>query len=156
VPITTVLRALVVTEIVLLAASVLTVLLPSETHPAVDEYLEGPGAGPLVRLIDADPTALTYVLGVLLAVFVVIYVASLVGLLCLKPWSRRLYVLSFIAGASLYLFMGSSLVDPISATLDYLAAACSGAILATLFLSEANVIFDARTPNKSLERTREG
>ena len=153
-PATTVLRTLVITEIVLLAASVLTVFSPSEKTPAVDEYLEGPAEGPLGRLIDADPTAVTYVLGALLVVFVAIYVASLIGLLYLKSWSRRLYVVSFVVGACTYPFWGSSLVDPISGTVDYLAAACSGAVLATLYLSDVKAIFDVRTPNTSLERTR--
>ena len=155
-PATNVLRALVITEVVLLAASVLTVFLPSETPSAVDEYLEGPGAGPLFRAFDADPTAATYTLGAVLVVFVAIYVASLIGLLWLKSWARRLYVVSFVVGACVFPFLGSSLVDPISGTIDYLGAVCSGAILATLFLSDVKVVFDVRTPNKSLERTREG
>lgn len=140
------LRALVVTEIVLLVASVLTMFLPSQTPPAVDEYLEGSGAGPLSRLIDAEPTAVTYVLGAALVVFIAIYIASLVGLLCLKSWSRRLYVISFLVGASLYPFAGTSLSDPISGTVDYLAAVCSGAILATLYLSDVKTIFEVQTP----------
>jgi hypothetical protein len=155
VPATTVLRALVTTEIVLLTVSVLTVFLPSETTPAIDEYLEGPGAGPLLRIVDVDPTPATYLLVALLAVFLAIYVASLIGLLCLKSWSRRLYVCSFVVGACIHPFMGSLLVDPINGTVNYIAAACSGAILATLFLSDAKAIFNVRTPNKSLERTRE-
>jgi hypothetical protein len=68
----TVIRALVVTEILLLIASVLTALLPNETPLALAEYLEGPGAGPLFRLVDAGPTAVTYLLGALLAAFVAI------------------------------------------------------------------------------------
>ena len=155
-PATSVLRALVITEIVLLAASVLTMFLPSEATPALDEYLEGPGAGPLFRLVEAEPTAITYVLGALLVVFVAIYVASIVGLLCLRSWARRLYVISVIVGVCVFPFLGSSLTDPISGTIDYLAAVCSGAILATLFLSDAKVLFEGRTPNTSLERTREG
>jgi hypothetical protein len=153
-PATALLRTLVVTEIVLLAASVLTLFLPVETPPAVDEYLEGPGAGPLAQLADADPSAGAYVLGALLVVFVAIYVASLIGLLCLTSWSRRLYVISFVVGACIYPFLGSSLVDPISGTVDYLAAACSGAILATLFSSDVKAVFGDRTPATSLERTR--
>jgi hypothetical protein len=154
VPSTAVLRALVVAEILLLMASVLTVFLPGETPPAIDEYLAGPGAGPLGRIFDADPTTITYILGGLLFVFLAIYVASLIGLLLLKPWSRRLYVISFAVGACLYPFMGTSLVDPISGTFEYLAAVCSGAILATLFLSDAKSIFDVRKPDKSLESAR--
>jgi len=156
VPATTVLRALVITEVVLLAASVLTVFLPGEAPPAVDEYLEGAGAGPMFQAFEADPTAATYVLGALLVVFVAIYVTSLIGLLWLKSWARRLYVVSFVVGACVFPFSGSSLVAPISGTVDYLGAVCSGAILATLFLSDVRAIFDVRTPNKSLERTREG
>src|SRR5688572_13644046 len=141
--------SLVITEIVLMVASILTAFLPSETTPAVDEYLEGRGAGPLFRLLDADPTAITYVLGASLVVFVAIYIAALIGLFCLKSWSRRWYVVSFVLGASLYPFMGSSLVDPISGTVDYLAAVCSGAILATVFLSDVKEIFAAGAPDKS-------
>jgi hypothetical protein len=155
VPIATVLRALVIAEAALLTGSVLTVFLPDETTPAVDEHLEGPGAGPLVRLIDAEPTALTYILGAVLVLFVAVYVASLVGLLCLKRWARRLYAISFIAGVCLYPFMGHSLTDPISGTIDFLAAACSGAILAVVFLTDAKTHFNGRTPNTSLERTRD-
>jgi hypothetical protein len=50
---------------------------------------------------------------------------------------------------------GSSLVDPVSATVNYLAAACSGAILATLFSRDVKVAFDGRTSETSLERTHE-
>jgi hypothetical protein len=106
-PATTVLRALVVTEVVLLAASILTVFLPSETPSAIDEYLEGPGAGLLFRDFDADPAAATYMFGA-------------------------------------FPFLGSSLVDPISGTVDYLGAVCSGAILATLFSSEVKVVFEVQ------------
>jgi hypothetical protein len=136
-----------------LAASVLTVFLPSETPSAVDEYLEGPGAGPLFRSFDSDLTAASYIIGALLFVFFTIYVASLIGLLLLKPWARRLYVFTFVVGACVFPFSGTSLVDPISGTVDYLGAVCSGAILATLFLSEVRIVFDVRTPNTSLERT---
>jgi hypothetical protein len=110
----------------------------------------------LVRLIDAEPTALTYILGAVLVLFVAVYVASLIGLLCLKPWARSLYAVSFIAGVCFYPFMGQSLTGSISGTIDYLAAACSGAILAVVFLTDAKIHFDGRTPNNSLERTREG
>jgi hypothetical protein len=156
VPATTVLRGLVITEIVLLIISGLTLFLPSETTPAMSDYLAGPGAGPLLRIVLGHPTAATYLLGGLAAVFLSIYVASLVGLLRLKRWSRRLYMFSFVVGVCIHPFMGSLLVAPINSTLNYLAAACSGAILSTLFLSDAKAIFDVRTPNKSLERTREG
>lgn len=152
---TTVLRALVITEVVLLAASVSTLLLPSEVTPAIDDYLAGPGAGPLSRLVDGEPSAGTFAYGAVLVVFIATYIASLIGLLCLKSWSRRLYVVSFLLGACFYPLSGTSLVDPISGTVDYLAAVCSGAILATLFLSDARAIFDVRTPNTSLERTRD-
>ncbi len=154
-PPATLIRTLVVTEFVLLVASILTMLLPSETTPAVDEYLEGPGAGPLFRLIEAEPTAVTYIVGALGASFVAIYIAALVGLLCLKSWARRLYVVAFVTGGCMYPFMGSSLADPISGTIDYFAAVCSGAILATIFWSDAKVFFDGRTPNNALERTRD-
>jgi hypothetical protein len=140
-PAITVLRTLVFAEIALLVASVLTIFLPDETPPAIDEYLAGPGAGPLWLVIDGELTPVSYLLGAALVVFVGIYVASLVGLLLLKPWSRRLYVISFAAGVCLHPFMGSSFVDPISATVEYLLAACSGAILATMFLSEARESF---------------
>ena len=88
--------------------------------------------------------------------FIAAYVASLVGLVLLKPWARRLYVALFVVGIFTYPLYGSTLVDPVTATIGYLAGVCSGAILATLFLSDASVAFDARTPNTSLERTREG
>jgi hypothetical protein len=155
VPATTVLRALVLTEIVLLSASVLTLFLPSDTTPLIDDYLSGAGAGPLVRIFAAGLTPVVYLLGALAAVFLTIYVVALIGLLCLKSWSRRLYVFSFVVGACIHPFMGSLLVDPISGTINYIAAACSGSILATLFLSDAKAIFEVRTPNRSLERTRE-
>jgi hypothetical protein len=135
---------------------VLSEYLRSESTPPIDQYLEGPGAGLLWKLLEADSTAVNYILGALLVAFSAAYVASLVGLVLLKPWARRLYVALFIVGACTYPLYGSTLVDSFSATVGYLAGVCSGAILATLFLSDARVAFDVRTPNTSFERTREG
>ncbi len=87
------LRALVITEIALLAASVLAEFIAQDPLPAaVDEYLQGLGAGPLSSALNEDSTL---VLFGLLAVLFGAYIAALVGLLLLKPWARRLYVIVF-------------------------------------------------------------
>jgi hypothetical protein len=153
---TKVLRILVVCEIALSVATLAASALFGDSIPAIDEYLEGPGASPLFTIANAGMTATNLLIFSFLVAFAGIYIASLVGLLLLRRWSRRLYVIAFIAGVCLYPFLGSSLVDPLSGTIDYLLAACSGAILATLYLSDITTLFDSRTPNKSLERGRDG
>jgi hypothetical protein len=134
------LRALVLTEIALVTASVLAEFIAQDPLPAaVDEYLAGPGAGPLFSALQ-DESSL--VLFGLLAVLFCAYIAALVGLLLLKPWARRIYVIVFIAGVCLDPFFGTSLVSPLVGTIDYLAVACSGAILALLFFGDVRARFE--------------
>ena len=152
---TRILRALVITEFVLLVASILLVFLPDETPEAVNDYLNGPGAGPILRLVDSESTTAAIVVGALTAIITVTYLVCLIGLLRLKPWARSLYVVLFVAGVCIYPFLGSSLVDPVSGAMEYLAAVCTGAVLVILFLSDVRTHFE-RAPNKSLEQTREG
>jgi hypothetical protein len=150
-----VLRALVITELVFLILAIPLTFLPDDTPDEVNSYLNGAGAGPLIQLFDSESNMAALTFGSVIVAFIVTYVLCLVGLLRLKSWARKLYVALFVVGTCIYPLLGTSLIDPISGTVEYLAAVCTGAILATLFVSDARTHFE-RTPNNSFERTREG
>jgi hypothetical protein len=127
-------RLLIVAEIVLIGASAAVAFLPSETlPPEIDRWLSEEG-WPLLQWIEERGGAVTIASVAVLLAFVAAYFAALIGLLLLKRWARTLYVAVFVAGAPLYLFMGVTLTTPIAAFVDYLLAACSGAVLALLFI----------------------
>jgi hypothetical protein len=144
VPAIGVVRFLVIAEVILLGASILVEEFASESTPAIDEYLEGPGAGPIWRLLETDSMAIELSLFATLVLFLGAYVASLIGVYLLKPWGRSLYVATFAIGVVSYPLFGASLVGPLGATISYLTGVCSGAILAMLFWSDARTSFGAR------------
>lgn len=137
----------------LVIASALSGFIPTQTTPEIDEFLLGEDAGPLVRLVESEAVAPLLLLALAMLAFLGIYIVALVGLLLLKPWARKLYVLSFVLAAGFYPLMGTTLSDPFSATIDHLWAACTGAILATLYLSDVRTIFGSRGPAIPLPQT---
>jgi hypothetical protein len=128
-------RLLIVAEIVLTIASSSVAFMPGDTlPPEVDRWFSESGMSPLLRWIGERGEAAAIAAFALAAAFVGAYFAALIGLLLLKAWARTLYIGVFIAGVILYPLMGAALTTPVAAAVDYLLAACTGAILALLFV----------------------
>ena len=128
-------RLLIVAEIVLTITSSAGAFMQGDAlPPEVDRWLSEAGVSPLLRWIGERGEAAEIAAFAVAAGFVGAYFAALIGLLLLKPWARTLYIGVFIAGVILYPLMGAALTTPVAAAVDYLLAACTGAIITLLFV----------------------
>jgi hypothetical protein len=138
-------RLLIVAELLLGIASPLLAFTDTEPlPPELDAYLEGPGAGVVMRLMQSDSNTVMYAAAVLLVGFFMAYLASLIGLLLLKRWARLVYIATFFIGLVLWPLMGASISTPAADVVEYLLNTCSGAILALLFIGPVRERFMQR------------
>ncbi len=128
-------RLLILAEIVLTVASSTVAFLPGQALPPdVERWLAGDGAPALIRWMEGEPRAALFVALAIGVGFVAAYIAALIGLFFLKRWARTLYLAMFIGGVILLPLMGAAITTPVAALVDYLLAACTGAIVALLFV----------------------
>ena len=104
-------------------------------------WLASEGASPSCSSWKRKSTALLITLSAIVLAFIVAYFVALIGLLLLKHWARTLYVAVFIAGVALYPFMGAAISTPVASTVDYPLSACSGAIVALLWMNSVREHF---------------
>lgn len=75
------------------------------------------------------------VLVALISIGAVLAVASFVGMLMFRPWSRPTYLISLVLAFGLSPFLGATVYSGISQTLFDLSTVISGAILALIYYS---------------------
>lgn len=75
-------------------------------------------------------------------------IISSVGIYLLKSWARTPYVVCSVLVAFLFLFLGPTVTPPIEGTLQYVANAVEGFIVALLYFSSIRVNFESS--NESL------
>ena len=133
---TQVLRYLVITEWVLIFASV-----------AIGISLEGALPPELQAYIDADaerpPSIVEYVVGVVGVIVIVGAVVASAGVYFLRAWARSLYLGCAVLGLLLIPFLGPTIYGAIDGAVSILASGVQGAIVALLYFSDASEHFQA-------------
>jgi hypothetical protein len=123
-------RRLVTAELGLLVLYIGYSFFEPELPATIQSWLESDAAGPLSDSASVVGLAL-------IAVFLLLYIASLVGLLALQSWARAAYLLLTLFGVVLTPFVGYNVLSPVAALLDTLAYLLNGAVAAMLLFVPA-------------------
>ena len=131
-------RRLVTAELFLLVLYIAYSFFEPDLPVAIQTWLENEGAGPLLSWLHAQEFASASIVGLAVIVgFLLLYVASLVGLLALRGWARTAYLLLTLLGVVLTPFVGYTVLPPVAALLDTLAHLLNGAVAAMLLFIPA-------------------
>lgn len=124
---TKIIKKLVILEIVLFVVYIATSIhFEQQLPPLLQDYL--------AEELESDFTTLELLF---LVVYLPIYVISVIGLLRTKIWAKNLFVTAAISSYFILPFLGAYVDHGIPATIDSVAAAVEGAIVALLLFSSS-------------------
>lgn len=138
---TKVFRGLVASSLGLFALSIGISFLEPDFPDAVNEYLDGDGAGPLLSGLFSGPLSLQILLGALVLGFLAAYLASCVGLLLFRRWARATFIGVAVAGIVVIPWEGVSLTTPLMSLVETLFSMIDGAILVMLLFDPIKAKF---------------
>jgi hypothetical protein len=127
-------RVLIYVSIGLLAAAIGALFIEPDPPEEVMRYFDEEAAGPLFALMNTDSMAGLVVTAILAAVFLVAWLAALVGMLDFRPWARTVFIVTAIVSYAMLPLSGSSYAGPLQGTLDALVYTVDGALLVLLFV----------------------
>lgn len=96
----------------------------------LEPFLPQPLIEYLNSTYEAEITTLEWIVILIGAALVIALLGSSINLYRLKMKSRRTFLIANCLGVLLYPFMGPQVVDAYSAAFEFLAAVCTGAIIA--------------------------
>ncbi|EDM25271.1 hypothetical protein LNTAR_24868 [Lentisphaera araneosa HTCC2155] len=67
--------------------------------------------------------------------FIITYLISMIGLYLLKPWSKRLYIISTVGLFCIYPILGPTVEHAASTLINEMASICSGCIFALILFT---------------------
>tara|TARA_R110002049_G_scaffold291686_1_gene475823 strand:- start:4760 stop:5191 length:432 start_codon:yes stop_codon:yes gene_type:complete len=124
---TKIIKNLVIFEIVLFVAYIVTsIYFEEHLSPLLQEYL--------AEELESNFTFFELIFVVL---YIPAYLASIIGLLRTKIWAKNLFVLAAVSSYVVLPFLGPYVDHAVPATIDSVAAAVEGAIVALLLFSSS-------------------
>jgi hypothetical protein len=134
-------RLLIWASVALMGTTITMVAFETDPPDHVMDWFTGEGAGPLMSwLLNSSGTGLLF-FSLFAAAFFGAWIASVVGLLRLRPWGRKLFIASMVVAYLLFPLMGYTFASPAQGTLDAMFYACDGAILVMLFIEPVRSSF---------------
>lgn len=142
----TIFRGLVLAALVVLAATIATGVIAYFSPPlpaAIEAYLETQNVGTMANVFSEANWGTQIAVGIMLLLYLVAYLAALLGMLGFRRWARWLFVivvsltLIFIASG------GTALSTPIETLVSTVGAMVDGAILTLLFIEPIRARFRA-------------
>ena len=127
-------RVLIIAKLAGMIASVLASFFgPAPPHEVTD-WFDRSGGGLLAPVFESENwSAILALLGFCLA-YVVAWVATLIGMMRFRPWSRMWFIAMSVLGFLWLPVIGQTWTTPLEGLFNGLILMCQGAVLALLFV----------------------
>jgi hypothetical protein len=139
--ITKVFRCLVAALLGLFALSIALSFFEPDLPDALNAYLEGDGASPVVSIFISGPLSLQILLVTLALTFLIAFIASCIGLLIFRRWARAMFIGVAVAGFAFIFWMGVTFTTPVLTAVNTLINMINGAILVMLLFDPIKAKF---------------
>jgi uncharacterized membrane protein (DUF2068 family) len=127
---TEILRKLAKIELVLIAFSILAAFLTEQYLPQeLQDYLS--------KDLDSMPSSIEFIGIILFLITAIIHIFSLVGLVLVKPWARKYFIITTIIIYPMCLFIGHNVTHSITYAIDQVTVLVEGMILSVLLFERA-------------------